>query len=56
MFWLPGIATPGLTAMAWWLVPSFLVYLLAIIVGWGIAIPPAYGGPLPLALESLWSG
>jgi len=32
MFWLPGIAAVGLTALAW-LVSSFLVYLLAIIMG-----------------------
>ena len=42
MFWLPGISALGPTTLAWWLVPSFLVYLLAIIVGWVMAIPFAW--------------
>ena len=55
MFWLPGIAAVGLTALAWWLVPSFLVYLLAIIVGWVFAIPLATGSSQPVRMKALWA-
>jgi membrane glycosyltransferase len=55
MFWLPGLATLGLTALAWWLVLSFLVYLLAIIVGWAIAIPLATGSSRTLKQPQLWT-
>ena len=55
MFWLPGIAAVGLAALAWWLVPSFLVYLLAIIVGWLIAVPLATRGSRPLEITWLWT-
>ena len=54
MFWLPGILALGLTALAWWLVPSFLVCLLAIIVGWGLAIPLGTGSSQPLKAARLW--
>ena len=54
MFWLPGIGALGLTALAWWLVPSFLVYLLAIIVGWVIAIPLATGSSRTLNTLKIW--
>jgi len=56
MFWLPGIAAVGLTALAWWLVPSFLVYLLAIIVGWAIAIPLATACSQRMRVQMLWAG
>jgi membrane glycosyltransferase len=54
MFWLPGTLALGLTALAWWLVPSFLVYLLAIIVGWAIAIPMAAGSSRSLGNLAIW--
>ena len=55
MFWLPGLAALGLTALAWLLVPSFLVCLLAIIVGWGIAIPLATGSSLSMRIPRIWT-
>lgn len=55
MFWRPGILALGLTALAWWLVPSFLVYLLAIIAGWGVAIPLAVGSSRMLKAELPWA-
>ena len=55
MFWVPGILALGLTALAWWLVSSFLVYLLAIIVGWVIAIPLATGSSNQLKITTLWA-
>ena len=55
MFWLPGIAALGLTALAWLIVPSFLVYLLAIIVGWMIAIPLATWNSMPQKTRTIWS-
>ena len=55
MFWLPGILALGLTALAWWLAPSFLVYLLAIIVGWVLAIPLATGSSRLMAMQKLWA-
>ena len=55
MFWVPGILALGLTALAWWLVSSFLVYLLAIIVGWVIAIPLATGSSRPLKAARMWT-
>ena len=55
MFWLPGILALGLTALARWLVPSFLVYLLAIVAGWVIAIPLATGSSRPLEMAALWN-
>ena len=55
MFWQPGIAALGLTALAWWLVPSFLIYLLAIIVGWVLAIPLATGSSSLLRTSTIWS-
>ena len=55
MFWPPGILALGLTALAWWLVPSFLVYLLAIIVGWVIAIPLATGSSRLMRISRIWT-
>jgi hypothetical protein len=55
MFWLPGILAASLTALAGWLVPSFLVYLLAIMVGWGIAIPMATGSSWFLRISRIWT-
>lgn len=55
MFWLPGVAALGLTALAWWLVPSFLVYLLTIIVSWVIAIPLATGSSRLMRMTKLWA-
>ncbi len=55
MFWLPGILALGLTALAWWLVPSFLVYLLTIIVGWMLAIPLATWNSMPQKSPPIWS-
>ena len=54
MFWLPGILALGLTALACWLVPSCLVYLLAIIVGWVMAIPLESGSSQPLRRQRMW--
>lgn len=55
MFWPPGLAAVLLTLLAWHLVPSFLIYLLAIVVGWTIAIPLATGSSQPLRTPTIWS-
>ena len=55
MFWLPGIAAVGLTALAGWLVPSFLLYLLAMVVGWVVAIPLATWNSMPQKSPTIWS-
>jgi membrane glycosyltransferase len=55
MFWSPGILALGLTALAWWLVPSFLVYLLAIIAGWVFAIPLAAGSSRLMRISRIWN-
>jgi len=55
MCWLPGIPALGPTALVGWLVPSFLVYLLAIIVRWVLAIPLATESSRTLKAELLWA-
>jgi membrane glycosyltransferase len=55
MFWLPGILAVGPTVLAWWFVPSFLVYLLAIIVGWMLAIPLAAGSSWLMRISRIWT-
>lgn len=54
MFWLPGLGAVLLTVLASRLVPSLLIYLLAVVVGWVIAIPLATGSSLLLRWRSFW--